>query len=221
MKTSDSRSYINLKIWIIPVLALCVAGVSLFFLPESIPMQWGSNGQVNYYGSKYMILLWPVLGAALLLLGNIVPVLDPKGNQYEKFGKEYNLIHLLLLLFLLAMEVVTVLVSLGVQLKISVLVPLFMGAILAVVGNFLPRIRQNYLTGIKTIWGYQNERVWNKTQRMAGRIWFGCGVLMMLFAFFPWGHVTTLILIVVLLLVPRFYSYIQYEKEQSHPGSLE
>lgn len=42
---------------IILVLPLIAAVVALFFLPDSIPLQFGISGQVNRYGSKYFLLI--------------------------------------------------------------------------------------------------------------------------------------------------------------------
>lgn len=45
---------IGILILVLPVFA---AVVSLFFLPDNIPLQFGISGEVNRYGSKYFLLL--------------------------------------------------------------------------------------------------------------------------------------------------------------------
>jgi uncharacterized membrane protein len=199
--------YINLKIWIIPIVGLIIAAISVSFLPDQIPLHWGMNGEVNQMGSRYFVFLIPVISMAVLLFANIVPVIDPQKESYGKFGREYNLIHMLVLLFLLIMEIYVILSSLGVQLSMPVFVSLGLGALLTAVGNYLPKIPQNYLSGIKTVWGYSSEEAWNKIHRLAGKLWFFCGLLLIASAFIPAGisPYLHLAILAVIVLTPRIY----------------
>ena len=43
-----------------------------------------------------------------------------------------------------------------------------LGIVLIVVGNYLPKCRQNYMIGIKLPWTLDNEENWDYTHRMAG-----------------------------------------------------
>ena len=208
------RQYINLKIWLIPAVGLVIALVSLFFLPAQIPVHWGSSGVTM--GSRYTILLLPGISMAVLLLGQIVPFFDPKSEAYNHFGREYNIIHLAVVLVLFCTELYTIAVSLGVKLDSGLFFGLLVGAMIIGVGNYLPKIPQNYLTGIKTIWGYSNERIWLKTHRAASRVWFGAGLLMMAGGFFrePYRAWIALCAVAVMLLVPRIYGMILYQREK-------
>lgn len=60
---------------------------------------------------------------------------------------------------------------------------LFMGALFVVVGNYLPKCRQNYTVGIKLPWTLADEDNWNRTHRMAGPLWAAGGFLILLDAF--------------------------------------
>ena len=46
-------------------------------MPDTVPMHWGFNGQVDGWGPKYMVLVTALIPAAILLLIAVVPKIDP------------------------------------------------------------------------------------------------------------------------------------------------
>lgn len=53
--------YLKIILWIVPLLSLALAVVSLFFMPETIPIQVNLSGNYSNFGSKYIVLLPPVI----------------------------------------------------------------------------------------------------------------------------------------------------------------
>src|SRR5262249_13967308 len=51
-----------------------------------------------------------------------------------------------------------------------------LGVMLAVVGNWLGKIRRNFWVGIRTPWTLANERVWERTHRVGGKLMMLFGV---------------------------------------------
>ena len=49
-----------------------------------------------------------------------------------------------------------------------------------VIGNYLPKIKQNNTIGIRIVWTLQDEENWNATHSFSGRIWRASGILCML-----------------------------------------
>lgn len=49
-----------------------------------------------------------------------------------------------------------------------------------VIGNYLPKIKQNNTIGIRIILTLQDEENWNATHSFSGRIWRASGILCML-----------------------------------------
>lgn len=88
-------------------------------------------------------------------------------------------------------------------------ITLGLGFLFAVMGNLMPKIRQNYFIGIKTPWALEDEDNWRRTHRMAGRLWFAAGLLMMLLSVLPKEILTGSILGLAsaMALVPYIYSY--------------
>ena len=50
---------------------------------------------------------------------------------------------------------------------------------LIALGNYMPRIRQNYTMGAKTPWALADEHCWQRTQRMAGIVFILGGVMLL------------------------------------------
>ena len=51
--------------------------------------------------------------------------------------------------------------------------------LLAVLGNYLPKTRYNYVMGVRTPWTLSDERVWDQTHRLAGPLMMAGGVVVM------------------------------------------
>lgn len=45
------------------------------------------------------------------------------------------------------------------------------GLLFMVIGNYLPKVKQNNTIGIRVIWTLQDEENWNATHSFSGRIW--------------------------------------------------
>jgi len=114
----------------------------------------------------------------------------------------------------------TLIMSLGVKFPISTFSFILTGIVLIVTGNYLPKSRRNYVMGVRLPWTFHDSDNWNKTNRLAGRIMVGGGFVILVSGFlhvnFVFHEVPILILVVVLIVViPFFYSFALYKKEQS------
>ena len=91
---------------------------------------------------------------------------------------------------------------------------LLVGVLYIVLGNYLPKCRQNYTIGIKLPWTLSNEDTWNYTHRMAGKWWIGGGILTILTSF---QHLVDPVYIfiaitLIITLIPAVASYLYYRK---------
>lgn len=71
-------------------LPLVASIVALLFLPNLIPAHYNIDNKVDRWGSKYEILIFPVVtilfGQFLLLMGRIAKKQEVQGNNNEKNG---------------------------------------------------------------------------------------------------------------------------------------
>ncbi len=49
-------------------------------------------------------------------------------------------------------------------------------------GNYMPKLKQNYTIGIKVPWTLNSEENWNMTHRMAGKVYVVAGVISIIIA---------------------------------------
>jgi uncharacterized membrane protein len=107
--------------------------------------------------------------------------------------------------------------ALGVEVPVETVMPLLVGAMFVVFGNWLPKCKQTYTMGIKLPWTYASEANWNATHRFGGKVWVAGGILTMITSLFG-NFWILLVILVVMVIVPTAYSYLYYrnhEKEQS------
>ena len=102
----------------------------------------------------------------------------------------------------------------GYEIPIERIVPILIGLLFLIIGNYLPRCRRNYTQGIKTPWTLNSDENWRKTHHLAGYLWIFGGLLMMLLAFAPeiMVKVGVVLLLVLTAGIPFVYSYTLYRK---------
>ena len=103
--------------------------------------------------------------------------------------------------------------AMGYSVPIEVIMPVVMGLLFIVVGNWLPKCEQTYTMGIKLPWTLASEANWNATHRFGGKVWVAGGILTTLTAFLGsfWLMMVILLAIVVL---PTVYSYLYYRNHE-------
>ena len=93
---------------------------------------------------------------------------------------------------------------------ISRVVLIGIGALFIVIGNYLPKVRPNYLMGIRTPWTLTSDLSWQKTHRLGGRLFVLEGLVLIvlgLIAVAAWLGVLIVAGIAIMLVVVFAYSY--------------
>lgn len=206
----------NIKLWIIFAVSLLIAIVSYGFLPDTIPIHFDAAGNVDNYENKIFIFLTPAINLGMIILAEVARNVDPKKNAYEKFSKQYYLIFFLVSLLMLAIEIYTIAFSMNKDIfNINVIMPFAVGLLFAVLGNMMPKFKQNFYAGIRTSWTIADSDVWYKTHRLGGKVWFVGGILMMVSSILPTPFKVVLFFTVVaaITIIPIVYSYIIYRNK--------
>ena len=112
---------------------------------------------------------------------------------------------------------VTALLQRGVQSAstLSTAMAMGFGLLFIVLGNYMPKFRQNSFMGIRVKWTLESEANWNATHRMGGKVWVAGGFACLAGAMLPiqaMGVVFPVVLVTVAL-APIVYSY-YYSKTQ-------
>ncbi len=193
------------------ILLPIVAGVVLWNqLPEQVPIHWNANGEIDGWSSKvFFVFGMPGLMLAFQWLCTLGTGADPKkANHPEKI---LQLVLWIIPVLNTVLSVITYGAALGQQVRMEVVMPVLIGLILAIVGNYLPKCKQNYTIGIKIPWTLNSEENWNKTHRFAGWLWSICGIVIMLTGFLG-GFWIFFGVVLVMVLAPCVYSYMLHRK---------
>lgn len=189
-----------------------VAGLILWNrLPEQMPTHWGMDGQVDGWSGK----VFGIFGLPLILLAVhwlcalATFYADPKKQNHSD-----KILHLVLwippVLSLLLHSFVYA-AALGMAVDMNMMMSIFLGLLFTVIGNYLPKCKQNYTIGIKIPWTLDSEENWNKTHRFAGILWVIGGLTVLVLGFFGAVWVDIPIMI-AMTIVPVVYSFLLYRK---------
>jgi uncharacterized membrane protein len=184
-------------------------------LPEKVPMHWNIKGDVDRYGTKYELLLIPILLPLLIyVVFLVVPKIDPK-KRIKDMGGKYQSLKGILIIFMSALSLFIMYTAKNESAHNPNYIVLIIGLLFIFLGNYFKTIKPNYFIGIKTPWTLENETIWKKTHNLAGKIWFVGGLLVVLCSLIL-GKETNFacfaIITVIITLVPVVYSYMLFRE---------
>jgi uncharacterized membrane protein len=169
--------------------------------------------------------LGPMIMTFIAALFLALPRLSPKGFELEAKARAYRAIALAIMLFLFALHCLSIAVALGYPLRVSIIAPVLIGLLFAVMGNYLTKVPRNFFIGVRTPWTLADEDVWFRTHRLAARLFVLAGVVIALAVPLAGERFALPILIGaagVAALIPILYSYAIYKRvpaDQNSAGS--
>lgn len=195
----------------IVILLPIVAGLLLWNqLPEQVPFHWNAAGEVDGWASRPVaVFVTPPILLVLHWVCVLATSADPKKQSHPE--KVLHLVLWITPVISIFVHTLMYMVALGKSVRVEMVMPVFMGLIFIIIGNYLPKCKQNYTIGIKMPWTLNSEENWNKTHRFTGRVWVVSGIVMMLTGFFG-GFWIFFAVVLVMVLAPFIYSYILHRK---------
>jgi len=182
-------------------------------MPEQVPVHWNINGEADGFATKTQaVFIMPLVLVAFHWICVLGTNLDPKKQNIS--DKVFTLVLWIIPVLSLLCNSFVYATALGHNVNVEVIMPLFMGALFVVIGNYLPKCKQSYTLGIKLPWTLNDEENWNKTHRLAGFLWVICGVIIMATAFLGVSWLL-FVLLIPMVIVPTVYSYLLYKKKEN------
>lgn len=199
------------------VLVVLCLGLSVWaypHLPSRVPTHWDSSGHVNGYSSRISAtFLMPSILFVVWLLMAVLPVVSPRGFRIDQFGGAFYASCLAIIGVLLVTKVLILRTQLGMAGSPGSLLMIPVGALLAILGNFMGKFRRNFFIGIRTPWTLASDEVWLRTNRLAGELMVVGGVAIMACSFNLSLCVGVVLgVVAVVVVVPIAYSFILYTK---------
>lgn len=203
------------QFWLATLLTVIPVVIGLFFynrIPAELPIHFDTAFRPDSYGPKALVIFgFPCFFVVINAIVWFAVFNDPK-------GKNINRPLVLIATWMIPIigcfsEFAILMYGLGVHFNFVTLLPGIMGIIFIVIGNYLPKCRQNYVAGFRTPWALNNKENWRKTNRLAGYLMVVIGFLLILCSFF-FSQIFYLFVLFILLLaiIPYIYSYYLYKK---------
>jgi len=191
-----------------------VAGLIFYNkLPEVMPIHFDISGNPDGYASRFFAVFG--LPTSLLLVHLLVWFMlsqDPK--RYNQYPVMITIVRYTIPTLSILINTFVYLKVWGYRIDISFLIMILVGVLFILIGNYMPKVKQNYTMGIRTPWTLNSERNWIKTHRFGGVMFVMMGFGMMILAFFKKSSVFLLMLIIVPVVLIYMYSYIIYRREK-------
>ena len=198
------------------ILISFLLGIYLYpSMPEQMASHWNAQGEVDDYMSKFWALfLMPLMSLGLLLLFLVIPKIDPLKQNIEKFRKYFDGFIVLMLGFLFYVYLLTIFWNLELRFSMTQLMIPAMAALFYYCGILVENAKRNWFIGIRTPWTLSNEKVWEKTHKLGGKL-FKAAAIIILFGIVLKGYALLFILVPVIFVSFYLivYSYVEYQKE--------
>ena len=206
--------------WIIAILLIVLTTAATAWLystlPDQIPTHWNIRGQVDGYGGKSTLFLFPVLMVGMLGLFAILPALSPRHFEVDTVRSTYLFIMVLTVSLFAYMDGVmlyvvhqTVAKQPTVDLGRAFLAGLFL--FFGLMGAVIGKVHRNFYIGVRVPWTLASERVWNDTHRLAGWIWGATGVIGFAMIVLGAPFLAAFALLLVSAFIPVIYSFVHYK----------
>ena len=176
---------------ILMAVPLLIDVISLFFLPDTIPAHYDISGKVDRYGSRFELLILPVLS---IVIGIILFVCSKSSSAEETSTKNNEKIVLVvgeccLVIFMvmnfyflyLAFNSITDVFAL--KIDIGRVCCFLNGLIMLVTGNVMPKSKRNSIVGVRLPWTKTSDEIWKKSQHFGGIVSVICGFVLLVSAF--------------------------------------
>ena len=183
--------------------ALLIGGgvaVALFGPDVLMPVHYGINGQADRWGGRVEVgLLIAFMGLMTLIVSGLMGLATVRADETRaralRVGQVLALVTLTVVSLLIAGGTLGQVQSIGTMLPMAGISVVFL-----IVGAFLGRVPPNALMGLRTPWTYKSRLSWDRSNRLAGRLFFIIGLIGVASAAFvpqPFGLISLLVAVMV------------------------
>lgn len=202
---------------VIIVLVLLSFAAGIYFypqMPERIASHWDMQGNANGYLPRFWgVFLMPFILVIIAAVFLAIPRIDPLKSNIQKFRNKYDNFAIVFLLFMCMVYAQIILWNLGIQIKPNAVYPVGIGILLYFAGVLCEKSRRNWFIGIRTPWTLSSDKVWEKTNRLGGKLFKLSGAISIIGTLFPdYAFYFILIPIFSAAIISVVFSYLVYKK---------
>lgn len=139
-------------------------------LPESIPTHFNFRGEADDYSSKTVVVYgMPVF---LMVIHIITVAIMIVGDKKKISDKIFGIMLYLIPFVSLVVICLCYIKALGEDVNVISVSLFVLGVVFLVIGNYLPKVKQNYALGVRLKSTMESRRNWEATNRFTG--WMMC-----------------------------------------------
>ncbi len=184
-------------------------------LPDMMITHWGADGVADGFSGKAGAVFLPTAILFLLHLVCLFATSFDKKN-YNQNRKAMGIVFWIVPMVSLLVNGMMYATAFDKEQNSFWLMAVLFGLVFVIMGNYMPKVRQNRTLGVKISWTLRNEENWNKTHRLTGKLWVGGGLVLIATAFLNAKVMLCIMAVITLamIVVPFLYSYSIYRKHQ-------
>lgn len=203
------NKYFQIFLWIMTGAFLGVIG----FLPETVPVHWNIDGKIDSYASRYMCIVLAVLPIVIYYGMILMKKIDPNQEKIKIRSATYEIVTKITAIFFIAFNVLYYYLILIGHIQIQTGICLIIGVFIIAIGNYLPKVPQNFFLGIRTPWTLKSEAVWKKTHKVGGYAFILLGIVTIISGFLhQFGFYLLISVCFIVVVFIGLYSYKEYRK---------
>ena len=214
IKDNIGTFIITLVVLLIPMLV----GVLLWNkLPDVIATHWGPDGNPDGYSSRAFAVF--AMPATILVLHLIASLITASKDTNAISDKLFCLLLWICPVMSIVIATITYATALGYEVNVPFWVLMLVGIIYIVLGNYLPKARQNHYFGMRIKWTLESKKNWEHSNRFSAKMMIVLGLIFIMCAvLWIFTEIKNAIIVIVFgsligaVIAMILYSYLYYLK---------
>ena len=201
---------------VLVLVSFVVGAVAYPSMPDKMVSHWNAQGVADGSMNKFWgVFLLPAIILVMEAFFLLIPRIDPLRANIAKFRKEFGWFTVGITVFMLAIYKQTLLWNMGILINPAQTLPILIAFLFYIVGALCEKSKRNWFIGMRTPWTMSSDKIWDKTNRLTGRM-FKWAALISAIGVFAGGYAIAFILIPALAIAAYafIYSYMEFQNEK-------
>ena len=223
--------------WITLALTAIFTAVMMFVLPNdaTVPVHFDINGNPDRFGSKYEMLIMPIIIIATVVFLELFikkykkqaenETDEKKKAEFLSNAKVMNITSVITSVFFFAITTMTYYIvysttfsKLGLpEVSVNNVLGILLGAMFIALANYMPKTRKNRNIGLRLSWSWYNDTTWRKSNKFASYLMIIVGVICIIGSLFlkqTMAGIIMMISVIIAIALMTIYAYIVYREER-------